>query len=159
PSLVAFVDSSGVVLGRDSSNLMRGEDVGAAHPSLLAALKGGTSASDVWADSKSSELMLVSYAPVRDGDGSILGLIVLGWSLNDERFQRTSELTSGRPLVLGIPAGQQLALKAKTGSVPAALLQSIGEGPTREAALATVQSGRVALLPGDSSEYVLSAAP
>lgn len=159
PSLVALVDASGIVLGRDGTNLMRGEDIGAAHPTIKSALQAGVTASDLWADAKSAELALVSYAPVRDDNGAVLGLIVLGTPLNDERLQRTSELTSGRTLLLGIPAGQNLELKAKSTSATAALVTALGSGATKDAALATVGSGHGSILPGGPQEFVLAAAP
>ena len=36
--LIVIVDKDGIVLGRNGSNLMRGEDLGAVYPSLKAAL-------------------------------------------------------------------------------------------------------------------------
>ena len=156
---MALVDANGVVLGRNGTNLMRGEDVGAGHPSLKEAISKGVTASDVWADAKSSELMLVSFAPVREDDGHVLGLLVLGTALNDGRLQQTSDLTSGRALILGIPAGQNLDLKAKSNAVTSALLGAVGQSPLKDAALATVASGQGALLAGGPSEFLLTAAP
>jgi hypothetical protein len=112
PTLVAVVDANGISLGRNGTNLGRGEDLAAGHPSLKAAAAQGVTVTDVWADAKTSELMSVSYAPIRDDDRKVLGLLLVGTPLNDGRLQRTAELTSGRGLILGIPAGANIDLKA-----------------------------------------------
>ncbi len=98
PSMVLFVDESGVGLGRNGSQLMRGDRVGDAYPSLKDALKAGSTASDVWINPERQEQMLVSYAPLRGDDGDVLGALVVGTPLNDGRLERTSELTSGQSL-------------------------------------------------------------
>jgi hypothetical protein len=159
PQLVALVDANGIALGRNSTNLMRGEDLGTPHPSLKASIAQGVTASEVWADAKTAELMSVSYAPVRDDDRRVLGVFLLGTPLNDERLQRTSELTSGRSLVLGIPAGQNLDLKAKSNGVTPAVLTAVGQPPLKEGALGAAKSGRATFLVGGPTEYIFSAAP
>jgi hypothetical protein len=159
PQLVAIADANGITLGRNGTNLMRGEDLGATHASLKVSIGQGVTASEVWADAKTAELMSVSYAPVRDDDRRVLGVLLVGTPMNDERLQRTSELTSGRSLVLAIPAGQNLDLKAKSGGVSGAVLGVIGQPPLKDAALGTVKAGRAAFLVGGPSEYIFSAAP
>ena len=117
PAMVMVVDANGVSLGRNGTNLGRGEDLATGHPSLKAALAQGVTATDVWADNRTSQLMSVSYAPVRDDDRKILGALLVGTSLTDGRLQRTSELTSGRGLILGFPSGANVDLKAKSNAV------------------------------------------
>jgi hypothetical protein len=155
PALVTVVDANGVSLGRNGTNLGRGEDLGAAHPSVKAAIAQGVTATDVWADA--SQLLSVSYAPVRDDDRKVLGLLLVGTPLNDGRLQRTAELTSGTGLILGIPAGANIDLKAKSGSVSAPMLTSLGQSPQKEAVLATVASGHGAFIPGGSDELITAA--
>ncbi|MCA9643111.1 MAG: hypothetical protein KC492_20575, partial [Myxococcales bacterium] len=48
PSLVLFVDSAGVSLGRNGSALMRGDKLGEIYPTLGESLKSGQTGSDVW---------------------------------------------------------------------------------------------------------------
>jgi hypothetical protein len=48
PSLVLFVDDKGVVVGRNGSALMRGEQMAVQYPSLNEALKSGHTGSSVW---------------------------------------------------------------------------------------------------------------
>lgn len=158
-SLVALVDAQGAVLGRDGTNLMRGENVGAAHAGIGHAIASGSTASELWADARSAELMLVSYAPVRNQNGKVLGLVILGTPLNDERLQRASELTSGRELLLGIAAGTKLDIKAKTTSVSPAISEAIAQGETKAAVLAALASGGSAILPGGPRDRILAAAP
>src|SRR5688572_26141521 len=146
PTLVAVVDAHGITLGRNGTNLGRGEDLGAGHPSLKAAAAQGVTVTDVWADAKTSELMSVSYAPIRDDHRNVLGLIIVGTPLNDGRMQRTAELTSGRGLILGIPAGANIDLKAKSTNVAPAILAAVGQSPVKDAVLATVSSGRGAFV-------------
>jgi hypothetical protein len=159
PGLVAVVDSNGIALGRNGTNLGRGEDFGVGHPSLKAAIVQGVTATDVWADAKTSELMAVSYAPIRDNDRKVLGLLLVGTPLNDGRLQRTAELTSGRGLILGIPAGANIDLKAKSTSVSPSILAAVGESPVKEAVAATVASGHGAFVPDGPAEVLLTAAP
>jgi hypothetical protein len=100
PSLVLIVDAQGVAVGRNGSALMRGENVAAAYPSLAQSLKNGHTASALWINHKRQEQMLASYAPLRGDSGAVLGALVVGTPLNDERLTRTSDLTSGHTLLL-----------------------------------------------------------
>lgn len=100
PTLFLFVDSEGVGIGRNGSELMRGDKVGEAYPSLVAALKAGNTASSLWVNQKRQEQLVASFAPVRSDSGELLGGIVVGTPLNDERLNRISEVTSGRSLGL-----------------------------------------------------------
>lgn len=137
PSLVLFVDEQGVTLGRNGSALMRGDKTGEAYPSLLGAIKSGKTASDVWLDKSRQEQMLASYAPVRGEDGSVVGAVVVGTPLNDERLSRTSELTSG----------QSLALSSKDGVIAAggagANKSAFGNAVAKEAAAGALKSSNL----------------
>jgi hypothetical protein len=157
PTLVAVVDANGILLGRNGTNLGRGEDLGAGHPSLKAAAAQGVTVTDVWADVKTSELMSVSYAPIRDDARNVHGLLVVGTPLNDGRLQRTAELTSGRGLILGIPAGTNVDLKAKSTNVAPSLLTTVAQSPIKDTVLGTVSSGQGAFVP--TSDVLLTAAP
>jgi hypothetical protein len=111
PSLVVLVDSHGRSVGRNGSTLMRNDDLGAVYPGLKEAIATGHSGSDVWVNKERNDQYLVSYAPVRDTSGAILGAIVAGTTLNDE-LSRVSDATTGRALALVIPAGDGLTLVA-----------------------------------------------
>src|SRR6185369_7725581 len=77
PSLVALVDDQGVVVSRDGSNLMRGEDLTKAYPALGDALKSGRAGSAVWINRQRQEQLLVSYAIVRSENGGLAGCVVI----------------------------------------------------------------------------------
>lgn len=129
PAIVAFVNERGVALGRNGSNLLRGDNLGAAYPALAATIKKGLTGSDVWVNRTRNEQMLVSYAAVRDAQNRILGGIVIGTPLDDGRIGRTTEVTSGRPLVF-VSFGPQGApeLVAKSANVPESSLAWFREG-------------------------------
>ncbi len=109
PSMVLFVDAEGVGMGRNGSELMRGDRVAAAYPGLKASLQSGNTGSALWTDEKRQEQLLASYAPVRDKQGEIVGAIILATALNDERLSRLVEtsgnrialLVEGRPIAIG----------------------------------------------------------
>jgi methyl-accepting chemotaxis protein len=99
PTLVALVDTSGRIVGRNNSNLSRGDDLASAYPGLKATLATGQSGSDIWYD---RDRYLASYVAVRDDQGKVIGGLVIGRPLNDT-LSRVSEATTGRPLVLVTP--------------------------------------------------------
>jgi len=117
PSLVLFVDDQGVALGRNGSALMRGEKISDVYASLSQCLKTGNSLSDLWINRQRQEQMFVSIAPVRGDQGTILGAVVVGAPLNDERFQRISDLTSGSGLLFGLVHENGLDVMARGGAL------------------------------------------
>ena len=132
PSLVAIVDDQGVVVSRDGSNLMRGEKLSQAYPVLADAIKSGRAGSSVWINRQRQEQELVSYGIVKGDNGAVLGAVVVGTPLNDERMTRTSELTSGSLLVFARSYDKGLEAVADSG------------GNHAQAALAAATSAPVA---------------
>lgn len=136
PSLVLIVDAQGVAVGRNGSALMRGENLASAYPSLAESLKTGHTASALWINHKRGEQMLTSYAPLLGDNGAVLGALVVGTPLNDERLARTSDLTSGHSLflesisdaveVVGAPA--DVAKAVTQANVVAAAKQALASG-------------------------------
>jgi hypothetical protein len=116
--IVLFVDSRGLVIGRNDSSQMRGDDLGRAYPSILDALASGEMSSHVWFNRQRSEQLLVSYAPVRGEGGKVVGILVAGTPLNDERLSAISQATSGQTLTVGIvneAEAQVVAVGAPSG--------------------------------------------
>jgi hypothetical protein len=116
--IVLFVDSRALVIGRNDSSQMRGEDLGKAYPSILEALASGEMSSHVWFNRQRSEQLLVSYAPVRGEGGKVVGTLVAGTPLNDERLSAISQATSGQTLTVGIvneAEAQVVAVGAPSG--------------------------------------------
>lgn len=116
PSLVLFVDAQGVVIGRNGSAQMRGEQLGKDYPSLLEAIKSGSTGSAVWINKQRQEQMLASFAPLHSESGAVVGAVVVGTPLSDERLSRTSELTSGQTLMLALATDKNLAVIADSAA-------------------------------------------
>jgi hypothetical protein len=108
PTLVALVDTSGKVVGRNNSNLGRGDDLAASYPGLKATLTTGQSGSDLWYE---HDNYLASYVAVHDDQGKPIGALVIGRPLNDT-LSRVSESTTGRALVVVVPKGDVFSVIA-----------------------------------------------
>jgi hypothetical protein len=135
PSLVLFIDSQGIALGRNGSALMRGDHVSDIYPSVKAVIAEGKTLSDVWINPKRQEQLLVSLAAVHGDGNAVVGAVAVGVPLNDERLQRTSELTSGQVLVFGVSGEKGLDLVASGGALP-------GEADTQLRAMAGLQAAQ-----------------
>lgn len=112
PSLVLFVDAQGVAIGRNGSALMRGEQVAKDYPSLAESIKTGTTGSAIWINKQRQEQMLASFAPLRSETGGVVGALVIGTPLSDERLTRTSDLTSGQTLLFALVDGKNMQVIA-----------------------------------------------
>jgi len=148
PSLVVLVDARGVVLGRNGSALMRGENLGDVYPALKDAFARGVTGSDLWVNRQRNEQLLASYAPIRGEDGRVIGGVAVGTALNDERLTDASARTSGRTLIVAVQAGEGLDVVARTRDASPALLAALAAGPARDGALQALQSGRMVDLGG-----------
>lgn len=158
PSLVALVDAEGVVVSRDGSNLMRGEKLSQAYPALTEALKTGRAGSAVWINRQRQEQLLVSYAIARGDNGAVIGAVVIGTPLNDERMARTSELTSGSHLAVARSADKGLemvAVSVSGGAVSAAVTAA----PVAAAARTAISSKGVAIADGVVEENLFGVLP
>jgi methyl-accepting chemotaxis protein len=154
PSLVALVDASGKILGRNGS-LQYGDNLAAAYEGLSTALKTGHSGSDIWVNKARNDQFLASYAPFHDSKGAVAGALVLGTTLNDE-LSRVSDGTTGRPLVLVDGTGADTAIVAhSTASSPA--LESVVSSAAKDAIKNALASSHVtSVRAGDS---IVAAAP
>lgn len=147
-SLVMLVDQKGVVVGRNNSTLMRGQDVGSAYPSLKAALEAGTPGSDVWVDRSRNEQLLASFVPVRSEDGKVIGGLVVGSSLNDERLSSASDKTSGEGLAFLVKGASGVELVAKSSKIDPAAIAGLTRSPAAEAIQKTLATGEAVDVPG-----------
>lgn len=152
PQLVLFVDSEGAGVGRNGSELMRGDKVAAAYPGLAEALASGNTGSALWVSEKRHEQLLASYAPVRDLTGKILGALVVGTPLNDERLTHTSEVTSGRSLALVVGEGTHPI------AVGGAKLRGF-DAASVATAVKAARSGSLSQVREAIDEYLFAAAP
>jgi hypothetical protein len=158
PSLVALVDAEGVVVSRDGSNLMRGEKLSVAYPALGDALKTGRAGSAVWINRQRQEQLFASWAIARGENGNVIGAVVIGTPLNDERLTRTSELTSGALLALARTSDKMLEMVAdsRAGGATEAALDA---PPVAAAARSAVASKGVAMADGIVDDRVIGALP
>ncbi|HYQ16889.1 MAG TPA: hypothetical protein VEQ58_14060 [Polyangiaceae bacterium] len=142
PSLVLFVDAQGVAVGRNGSALMRGEQITKDYPSLTEAIKTGTTASAIWINKQRQEQMLASFAPLRSESGAVVGALVIGTPLSDERLTRTSDLTSGQTLMFALVGDKSMSVIADSAAAPDEL-QAATDPTIVAAARQAVTSGSV----------------
>ncbi|MGO9837340.1 MAG: MXAN_5187 C-terminal domain-containing protein [Polyangiaceae bacterium] len=152
PTLVALVDTSGRIVGRNNSNLGRGDDIGSVYAGLKSTLQTGQSGSDVWYE---RDQYLASYVVVHDEQGKILGGMVIGRPLNDT-LSRVSEATTGRPLIVVVPKGGGFEVVAHSATASPALDESVGKGAkdTLASALSHQQTDVV-----KDGEWLVAASP
>jgi hypothetical protein len=123
PTLVALVDTAGRIVGRNNSNLSRGDDIGSTYAGLKASLATGQSGSDVWYE---RDRYLASYAAVRDDQGKLIGALVIGRPL-DDTLSRVSEATAGLALVLVAPKGDGFQVVAHSAQSAPQLDESVNK--------------------------------
>jgi hypothetical protein len=124
PTLVALVDVAGKIVGRNGTNMNRGDDMATTYGGLKSTLVTGQSGSDVWYE---KDRYLSSYVAVHDSSGTIIGALVAGRPLNDA-LSRVSEATTGRELDLVVPKGGGFDIVGHSARVSQALDESIAAG-------------------------------
>jgi len=152
PALVVMFDNKGIVLGRNGTHLMRGQNLAERYPGLLETIFKGKTGSDVWVNRAHKEQLLASYAPVRSTAGKIIGGIAIGTQLDDARLARASSATSGQTLLAGVAVGNKVDLIAKSSEISPEVtkaLQSSAAQGTLNQALGTWSGVSVAGVPGD----------
>jgi methyl-accepting chemotaxis protein len=156
--IVLFVDARGIVIGRNDSSQMRGEDLGRAYPSIGQALQSGQTSIQFWLNRQRSEQLLVSYAPVRSEGGDVVGVLIAGTPLNDERLSLISRVTSGHALtVVVVPehaAVEVIAEGTSAGQRP--VFEAIRQQSVLSRAAASLKSGRASF---DDDHAVYAAEP
>lgn len=157
-SFVAFVDERGIVLGRDGTNLARGEDWAAAHPGLRRDLETGRAGSELWTSPGTGELVLASHVPVREAAGEVLGWAVLATPVNDERLGGLSETAGGSQLFVLVPGDDGLQFRAQSAA-SAALGAFLEQQDGNAAAMTSVGSGRLSIVPEGPGGRALAIGP
>lgn len=156
--IVLFIDNRGIVIGRNDSSQMRGEDLGRAYPSIGRALQSGQTSSQVWLNRQRSEQLLVSYAPVRGEGGEVVGVLIAGTPLNDERLSLVSRMTSGQALTVGVvgeaDAVEVIAEGTLSGQRP--VFEAIRQQSVLNRAASSFKSGRILF---DDASAVYAAEP
>jgi hypothetical protein len=156
--IVLFVDPRGVVIGRNDSSQMRGEDLSRAYPSIVQATATGQTSSQVWLNRQRSEQLLVSYAPVRGEAAEVVGVLVAGTPLNDERLGSISRATSGQALAIGVVSDGANVEVIAQGSEPdkASLFEALRQRAVLARAAAALEAGRAIF---DDEQAVYAAEP
>ncbi|MBX3201240.1 MAG: hypothetical protein KF894_24085 [Labilithrix sp.] len=149
PSIVAVVDGNGKILGRNGSDLGRGDDVSATYPAFKEALAKTTPGSDVWTDTKRADQYIASYAPVHDENNREM-MLVIGVALNDA-LARVTEASGGRGVLLVNESGDVLANTQASDDVKKAVKD--GAGDVKNA----ITTGNV--IAGGKDEVLFAAAP
>lgn len=129
PAIIALVDVQGICLGRNGNNLMRGDNLGAAHPRMKETIDRGGTGSGIWYRPQLSQQWLVSYAAVKDSTGRVLGGILYGTPLNDERLTRTTDMTSGGAIAVVVARDNAFEPVAKSRAVPPKVAEALGRPP------------------------------
>jgi hypothetical protein len=158
PSLVMFVDAGGVAVGRNGSALMRGEQVAKDYASLAESLKSGHTGSAVWINKQRQEQMLASFAPLRSDKGEVLGAVVIGTPLSDERLQRTSDLTSGQTLLFALVSDKGVDAIADS-QAGAEVLGAVSDAGVAAAARQALSSGSIGSADTVLADRFFGAAP
>lgn len=125
PSIVGLIDSTGKIMGRNGSDLGRGDDVAAAYPALKEALAKSSPGSDVWIETKRADQYIASYVPVRD-DSNRTMMLLIGIPLNDA-LARVTEASAGRGVFLVNEKGDILASTQSTEDVKKAVKEGAAD--------------------------------
>jgi hypothetical protein len=149
PTIVAVVDSQGKILGRNGSDLNRGDDVAATYPAFKEALAKTTPGSDVWTDTKRADHYIASYAPFHD-DGNRKMMLVIGIALNDA-LARVTEASAGRGVLLVNANGDVLASTQTSEDVKSAVKDG---APEVKSAI-----GTNTVTPGGKGDVIYAIAP
>jgi len=155
PTLVLIVDDQGVAVGRNGSALGRGDNIARVYPSVGAAIKGGSTGSAVWLNRQRQEQLLVSYAAIHAESGKVLGAVVVGTPLNDERMSRTSELTSGHTIFFEVLTEKGVEVLADSSNASADVAAAVARPAVAAAARSALASGTVVNLDSEGGEQVL----
>ncbi|MDF2691687.1 MAG: hypothetical protein K0S65_70 [Labilithrix sp.] len=140
PSIVAVVDGNGKILGRNGSDLGRGDDVSATYPAFKEALAKTAPGSDVWTDTKRADQYIASYAPVRDENNRTM-MLVIGVALHDA-LARVTEASGGRGVLLVNAQGDVLANTQTTDDVKKAVKDGFGDVKNAVATGTVVAGGK-----------------
>ncbi len=150
PSIVAVVDNAGKIVGRNGSDLNRGDDIGSAYPAFKEATAKAHPGSDVWTDKARADQYIASYVPVRD-ESRAAGMLLIGVAINDA-LARVGETTTGRGVLLVSATGDVVASSGNAGDdVKNAVKANVGDVKN------ALTTGNV--VAGGSGDVIFAAAP
>ncbi len=139
PEIVALTDETGRVLARNQDpNRMNGRSLVAEIPTIRQVLDGDAE-HDAWFKSDESKLLQVAMAPVRNDEGGVIGVLLVGYDISNGLARREAELL-GREVAFVTESG---VYSSSMDQAVVAALQSKLEGD--------LQSGLQAALAGTPS--------
>jgi hypothetical protein len=124
PTLVALIDPQTRILGRNNTNMSRGDSIGS-YAGLKSTLATGQSGSDIWYEAK--DRVLASYVVVRDATGAVVGALVASRPLNDT-LSRVSDATTGKALDVVVPSGDGFDIVGNSATHQAELDGAVSAG-------------------------------
>jgi hypothetical protein len=122
PTLVALIDTATKIVGRNNTNMSRGDSIGS-YAGLKKTLSSGQSGSDIWYEAK--DRVLASYVVVRDATGAVVGALVASRPLNDS-LSHVSDATTGKALDLVVPNGDAFDIVGNSAAHQAELDTAVG---------------------------------
>jgi hypothetical protein len=154
PTLVLIVDEQGVAVGRNGSALMRGDNIAKVYPSVASVIKAGSTGSAVWLNRQRQEQLLASYSAIHAESGKVIGAVIVGTPLNDERMTRTSELTSGHALFFEVLSDKGVEVLADSSTATGEIAAAASRPAVAAAARGAVTSGTVVNVDSEVSDHV-----
>ncbi len=92
PEVVALTDETGRVLARNQDpNRMNGRSLVAEIPTIREVLNGSAE-HDAWLKTDESKVLQVAMAPVRNDEGGVIGVLLVGYDISNGLARRESEL-------------------------------------------------------------------
>ena len=150
-STVIIVDRAGVVIGQARGSTAGELKLADFYPALKKSMDEQRPASEVWANPKRDEQRLASYAPVKNGEGKVVGALVLASELDPGRLNSASERTSGLPLIVGIKEEKSfkvLAWSQAPAQAEPAVVKAFENGATADSTLRTLETGETGEIAG-----------
>ncbi len=99
PDIVAILDETGKVIARHQDrNRMYGESLLAAIPSIRRTIEGHA-AHDAWWKEDENKLLQVALSPIRNAEGGVIGVLLVGYDISNGIATRESEVL-GRAVVI-----------------------------------------------------------
>src|SRR5262249_33103622 len=132
PDIVAITDETGRVIARDKDiNRMYDQSLLPHLPALRQVFLDGTARHDVWFQKDEKKLLQTSIAPVRGGNGAIVGALIVGYDLSNG-------LASSEAHVLGRDVA--FLVNDEGGKIYSSSLSTQEVGPLRDFLFGTMKS-------------------
>lgn len=166
PDIVLLTDETGRVIARDQDiNRLNGTSLVQPLPSIRRALQGNA-ARDAWLKEDENKLLQVAMAPVRNQEGGVIGVLLVGYDISNGFAEREAEVLGREVAFLregsiysssldqGVVSGLQSELFGEMGAVTTAALGGQPSSPFTTRIGGTEFVGVVAPLPATPSQQL-----